>query len=692
MKGRLSPDEQLRILRKIWGRNRTGYVYLPWIEGQSKNKEQRRRNYHEGKAFVWPDETGEILEHLSKHQGDDLYFAPNVFKGKRRVQELALPETVLYADLDPVDPRTLSEKPTIAWESSPNRYQAVWCMEDELGGASMGGGLNHRLTAAIGADPSGWDTTQLLRVPGRPNYKPEYTDADEPNGVMGKGLLWNEPRVYAWDEFKELPEVGSITTSALEHVDEDVLASIDRHEVYARVRLKLPQRVREMIRLRMLPEGTDRSNALWDMSRALADAGCSVLEIVAILRPTVWNKFAGRSDEINRLMMQAQKAIAQKSDDLEVIEEEPTQKPNVTWLSEIVSKPIPRPQWLIKDVWTKNGCGFISGAPKSYKSWMALDMAVSVSTGSPWLGEFAVHSPAPVLYLQEEDGLQLVMDRLQIITEAKAPERFWGGQITVSDDSSGAGALGVHRLTWSPAEAPMPIAMHVQTGFIASDPGWQGWLDEVIEEHKFGMVLIDTLGTTAGDIDTDKSGELMNKMLKPLKVLAQKHNTAVCVVHHNKKAAGAGRAGNDMLGSVALHAWVDCAIYARSKDIHGEVSIERESKLAQDLSFRIKIPHMHQDYRTGDRVLWEPQFIIDGLEAEPTHHAEQSDSRSSDRPPAGHLMAQKVKAMGAGKWHSLDKICAITDKSHAEAVKQLTAGVESGLLAEKDGLYCFPRA
>lgn len=697
MKGQLTPDEQLRILRKIWGRGRAGYVYLPWIEGTAKTKDQRRKKYHEGKAYVWPAEEGEILDHLKKHENDDLYFAPNMFAGKRRAQELALPERVLYADLDPVDPNTLSEQPTIAWESSPNRYQAVWLMENDQSGASMGGGVNHRLTAAIGADPSGWDTTQLLRVPGRKNFKFEYASGDKPNGVIGRGLLWSGARVYAWDEFDELPQVGAVTTSAMDAVDDTILATIDRHEVWSRIRLKLPQRTREMVRLRNLPAGADRSDALWDMSRALADAGCSVLEIMAIIRPTVWNKFAGRADEMQRLMSQAQKAVDQKSDDLEETTEDSVQKPSVTWLSEITAKPIPRPKWLIKDVWTKGGCGFISGAPKSYKSWMALDMAVSVSTGSPWLGEFAVHEPLPVLYLQEEDGLQLVMDRLQIITEAKAPDRFWNGQMTMTSDTSGSGLLGAHKLVWTPPTAPMPIAMHVQTGFIASDPGWQSWLDEVIEEHKFGMVIIDTLGTTAGDIDTDKSGELMNKMLKPLKVLAQKHQTAVCVVHHNKKAAGQGRAGNDMLGSVALHAWVDCAIYARSKDIHGEVAIERESKLAQDLAFRIQIPHMFQDYRTGDRQLWDPKMIIEGLETMPSGDDSASRSRGQSqsddgKPVGGSIMAAKVRAMGSGKWHSLDKICAITDKSPAEALKQLEQGVAKGLLQVDGSSYMHPKA
>src|SRR5699024_5345986 len=84
-------------------------------------------------------------------------------------------------------------------------------------------------------------------------------------------------------------------------------------------------------------------------------------------------------------------------------------------------------------------------------------------------------------------------------------------------------------------------------------PGWQAWLDEAVEEHGFSMVIIDTLSTTAGELDTDRSSELMSQMLKPLKVIAKKNDTAIAVVHHNKKSATeqkGSRAGNDMLGSV----------------------------------------------------------------------------------------------------------------------------------------------
>lgn len=508
---------------------------------------------------------------------------------------------------------------------------------------------------------------------------------------MGKGLLWLDGPRYVWSDFDDLPEVGAVTdykeTSA---IDDKIIDQIDRHELWAKVRLKLPTRIREYMAMRDVPEGIDRSDVLWDINREMADVGLTIAEIVALTRPTVWNKFSSRSDEMVRLKAQAAKAIDQADttpETLEQIEEEES-KPGIIWLGDLVQEHIPRPKWLIKDIWTKGGLGFISGAPKSYKSWMALDMAVSIATGTPFLNQpqFSVREPKPVLYLQEEDDLRLVMDRLAKIVEGKVPDRFWNGQISTTGEYTGEGDSASVQLFWEPPVAPIPMAMHVHKGFIASDEGWQAWLDDILAEGKFGMVIIDTLGTTAGEIDTDKSGELMTKMLRPLRVVARKHDAAICVIHHNKKAANqGGRAGQDMLGSTALHAWVECAIYARSKDAKGEIAIEREAKLAMDMSMKVRIPTMHENHASGERVLWDPELITEGLETvqDAPMHNDPAPPRL-ERGSAGSSIAMKMKHLGGKRrWLSIDDLSEVMPNiSRSSLVTQLESGVENGILEE----------
>ena len=639
--------QQMKVLSRIWGADRDGYVFLPYIDGTANTREKRRGSFHEGRAFKWPAERDAIAAHITEHgHKDDLYFTPALFNAKRRIEQNVDAERTLWADLDPVDPSTLKDlRPTIAWESSPGRYQAVWLLNTERVGASWPSKENHRLTLFIGADPSGWDSTQLLRVPGCTNHKPEH------GGNAPGRLLWDNGPRYTWEDFDDLPEVG-LTTPGDDLLDEELLNGMDRHEVWARVRMSLTKDVRELIAARGEPEG-DRSDRLWQMERELADAGCSLAEIVLLIRGTIWNKYKGRSDELTRLKNEAAKAIAAREDTaLEVLEDTPRDEA-IHWLSEITSKPLPRPRWLVNNIWTVGGCGFISGAPKSYKSWMALDLAVSVATGSPFLGitEYTC-SPTPVLYLQEEDDIRLVMQRMAMVLEGRAPERFWHGRVTLGGESPARGTNGPQRVSWTPPEGDVRIAVHVQTGFVASDPTWQAWLEDVVASQGFGLVIIDTLGTTAGEVDTDRSGEVTNKMLKPLKQIAKQHDCGVAIVHHNKKDQGhTGRAGQQMLGSTALHAWVDCAIYARSKD-KDVVVIEREAKLAMDFTLRLRIPHMHES-RDGTRQVWEPEIDVTS-ETLPATPADERPRRRKQDP--GYRLRQSMNSAGVATRERMESL------------------------------------
>jgi hypothetical protein len=700
MQGLLTPEQQLQVLSRIWGNDRKGWVFLPHIPGWTKSKDERRKNFHEGRAFRWPREKDAILDHLASHESDDLYFPPNLFDGKRRIEQNVAPEKVLYADLDPIDPGQLGNlRPTIAWESSPGHYQGVWILDRERTGATWAGKENHRLTVAIEADPSGWDATQLLRVPGRANYKWEYKEKNNGKPVTGKGLLWMDGPRYVWSDFDDLPDVGAVVGDDVEMIDEEIIESVDRHEVWARVRLKVSSKCREYLALKTDPQGVaDRDQVLWQIERDLADAGCTLIEIVAIVRPSVWNKYKGRNDELKRLKIEAAKAINARPDDLE---ETVDQKPNITWLKDVIGQPIPRPKWLVKDIWTRAGCGFIAGAPKSYKSWMGLDLALSVATGTAFLNQdqFRVSKPETVLYLQEEDNLALVMDRLANILESKAPDRLYHGQMVIAGGDmqrdlkiSVPASARSGDVIWAPPVGDVPLALHVQTGFIVSDPGWQSWLDEVLDEGKFALVIIDTLSTTVADTDMDKTSDLMTKVLKPLKQLANKHDAAVCIIHHNKKAATdekGRRAGNDMLGAVGLHAWVDCAIYARSKDSKGEIAVEREAKLAQEMSMRIQIPQMFWDQKTGERKLWDPELITEGLETVQEVAEQPTPTREGT---GGKMMASKIRGMGGGPF-TLETLVGRLGMTAAPILRQLNAGVENGFIQQiSDNEWAVPRS
>ena len=81
--------------------------------------------------------------------------------------------------------------------------------------------------------------------------------------------------------------------------------------------------------------------------------------------------------------------------------------------ADLSTAPASSAPWLIDQLWTAHAVGIIGGTPKSYKTWMALEMAVSVASGSACLTTFAVPSPGPVLLYAAEDSQATLRLRLE---------------------------------------------------------------------------------------------------------------------------------------------------------------------------------------------------------------------------------------------------------------------------------------
>src|ERR1700745_2506733 len=75
-------------------------------------------------------------------------------------------------------------------------------------------------------------------------------------------------------------------------------------------------------------------------------------------------------------------------------------------------------QWLVQELWSDQAGGTLGGEPKCCKSFLALDLAVSVASGAPCLRRFAVRRTGPVLLFPAEDSLAVVRQRLEGICSA----------------------------------------------------------------------------------------------------------------------------------------------------------------------------------------------------------------------------------------------------------------------------------
>src|SRR5438477_13161270 len=70
-------------------------------------------------------------------------------------------------------------------------------------------------------------------------------------------------------------------------------------------------------------------------------------------------------------------------------------------------------QWLIEGLWAEQAVGILGGEPKCCKSFLALDIALSVASGTACLRQFPVRRPGKVLLFPAEDSLAIVRQRLE---------------------------------------------------------------------------------------------------------------------------------------------------------------------------------------------------------------------------------------------------------------------------------------
>jgi len=76
---------------------------------------------------------------------------------------------------------------------------------------------------------------------------------------------------------------------------------------------------------------------------------------------------------------------------------------------------------LVDGLWSRAAVGIIGGAPKWHKSWLALDLAVSVASGTPCLGAFDVLETGPALLYMAEDEAATVRARVAGLCRHRGP-------------------------------------------------------------------------------------------------------------------------------------------------------------------------------------------------------------------------------------------------------------------------------
>jgi AAA domain-containing protein/DNA primase RepB-like protein len=202
-------------------------------------------------------------------EGREVYFCAHLLTGPQRRKEYAGPISALWGELDGGEVPDRDLRPSAVVESSPGKFHLYWFLTDTIP-PEIAEQLNKSLASEIvGADASGFDLTQLLRVPGTVNYK-------YPEKPVVKIRQLTPELTYSPGELENLlpDEVSAAKTSeAIDSDDEPPIALYGPAlEMWRGERPKLK-------------EGgeVDRSATLLAIGRALYDAGANRQVVIEAL-------------------------------------------------------------------------------------------------------------------------------------------------------------------------------------------------------------------------------------------------------------------------------------------------------------------------------------------------------------------------------------------------------------------------
>lgn len=250
-----------------------GYVFLSFLDSA--------KNFSE-KAYKLPEQRASFYSDINPKVGNyNVYFCPQVFETEKRTKESVKYTPCAWADLDSCSPEKMLLAPTFVLESSPGRYQALWLFAEEVTPVDAEE-ISKRIAyyhANDGADKSGWDLSQLLRVPFTHNLK--YGGAASRPQVL---ITSANSVSYHKADFEVYPKTGELSASDIPYPE--VIPKPE--DILEKFRMKLQPAA--IVLFQTEPQD-DWSRALWQLQMMCYEAGMDREEVFAIAADSACNKY-----------------------------------------------------------------------------------------------------------------------------------------------------------------------------------------------------------------------------------------------------------------------------------------------------------------------------------------------------------------------------------------------------------------
>jgi AAA domain len=208
-------------------------------------------------------------------------------------------------------------------------------------------------------------------------------------------------------------------------------------------------------------------------------------------------------------------------------------------VADVLALDTPAPSMLIEQIVPERGASLIVGAAKSNKTLLAVQMGIAVASGNPFLENYRVLRPGPVLIVEQDDP---------------------GGAASLKT------ILGVSPVPV--ADIPFFLAPRVPFNFGSE---LLAWLEEQIVTRGLHLVVLDSYtslrGSRGNGIDIVKAEQHDLTMLDEL---AKRTGCAIVVIHHASKGAATLDWDSQAAGTFAMTAATESQMHvSRFRDLDG---------------------------------------------------------------------------------------------------------------------------
>jgi hypothetical protein len=421
--------------------------------------------------------------------GRETYMCAHLLTRRERVKDAAAPVWTLWADLDGATVPDDLPQPTAVIRTSPGREHGYWRLTTPIA-PQRAEDLNQRLAAAIGADASGYDLTQLLRPADTINHKYPAAPAVE--------------LVHCDDNTAYDPDVLARRLSALPASSgDDVLGRAPAGPIGERI-----------------PDG-QRNTTLASLAGTMRRRGMSTVAIEAALLIENTARCDPPLDAEEVAVIAASMARYHPAPDGQPAGGNGTHPPAArrACAASVVTLDTVAPEhvtWLWPGRIPFGKLTIIDGDPGLGKSLLTLDIAARVTTGRPMPDGTLpdLDGPAAVVLISAEDG--------------------YGDTIRPRLDLAGADPARVVAITGIPdgadgATGDRPVTL----------PDDLPQIEQVIIDYGARLVIYDPLMAFFGSDTNSYRDQDVRRALAPLAAMLERTGAAGVIVRHLNKSASA---------------------------------------------------------------------------------------------------------------------------------------------------------